>query len=94
MPGQSRASRLRRQPGQKRRGLVAPPRVGQHHALVDDRFVQLTFLLFHLSGPDDPMIDAARRSGDQMLGADADVMQTMLHDLMEQQAGGAPGSGG
>ncbi|MHC5023326.1 MAG: tetratricopeptide repeat protein [Planctomycetota bacterium] len=57
----------------------------------DERLVRLAYLLFHLDGPDDPMIDAARRSGDPLLAAVADALQPLLRRALETGAGdGAP----
>ena len=44
----------------------------------EDRHVRLMYLLYCLTGPDDPMIDAARRGSDPDVRAVADVMHEML----------------
>jgi hypothetical protein len=44
----------------------------------DDRHVRLMYLLYCLTGPDDPMIDAARRGSDPDVRAVADMMYDRL----------------
>jgi hypothetical protein len=49
----------------------------------EDRHVRMIYLLFHLAGPDDPMLDAARRGDDETLRRLAGFMADLV-------AGAAP----
>jgi hypothetical protein len=44
----------------------------------EDRHVRLMYLLHCLEGPDDPMIDAARRGSDPDIRAVADLMHDRI----------------
>lgn len=55
----------------------------------DDRLVRIAYLLFRLEGADDPMLDAARRSGDPDLALLAQVMTRYAHTVVQQADGGS-----
>ncbi|MHC4767255.1 MAG: hypothetical protein ACYTEI_00930, partial [Planctomycetota bacterium] len=61
--------------------MPPPPSLMPVHTMAqtdEDRHVQLIYLLYCLTGPDDPMIDAARRGSDPEVRAVADVMDELF----------------
>jgi tetratricopeptide (TPR) repeat protein len=51
----------------------------------EDRLVKLTYLLFHTSGPGDPMLDAAKRGTDPVLRRIAEIVQLDLTRAVNQR---------
>lgn len=70
-------------------GKILPPVREMAHAS-DDRLVRLTYLLFHVSGPDDPAIQMALQSSDDHLRRVAEGYVEIFERMSQDGQGQAP----